>query len=135
MERAMANPKSLASIAGHPLHPMLIPFPIAFLVAAFAFDVAFWQTANTFWASASVWLLGAGIVMAALAAVAGLIGMLGEARIRALNAVWWHAGGNVLVVLIQLYNWFARYTQETTAVVPKGLILSLLVVGILLFTG
>ena len=73
--------------------------------------------------------------MAALAAVAGLIGMLGEARIRALNAVWWHAGGNVLVVLIQLYNWFARYTQETTAVVPKGLILSLLVIGILLFTG
>jgi uncharacterized membrane protein len=65
----MANPKSIASIAGHPLHPMLIPFPIAFLVAAFAFDVAFWQTANTFWASASVWLLGAGIVMAALAAV------------------------------------------------------------------
>jgi uncharacterized membrane protein len=135
MERAMANPKSIASIAGHPLHPMLIPFLIAFLVAAFAFDVAFWQTANTFWASASVWLLGAGIVMAALAAVAGLIDMLGEARIRVLNAVWWHAGGNVLVVLIQLYNWFARYTQETTAVVPKGLILSLLVVGILLFTG
>lgn len=27
------NPQSTAQIAGHPLHPMLIPFPVAFLVA------------------------------------------------------------------------------------------------------
>jgi uncharacterized membrane protein len=38
-------------------------------------------------------------------------------------------------VLIELYNWYARYTQGTGAVVPKGLVLSLIVVGILLFTG
>ena len=135
MERVMANPESTARIACHPLHPMLIPFPIAFFVAAFACDVAFWGTANPFWASASVRLLGAGIVMAGLAAIAGLMDVVGEPRIRALNAVWWHAGGNVLIVLIQLYNRFARYTQGTDAVVPSGLILSLVVVGILLFTG
>jgi uncharacterized membrane protein len=91
---------------------MLIPFPIAFFVAAFACDVAFWQTANTFWASASTWLLGAGIVMAVFAALAGLVDVIGEPRIRAMNAVWWHAGGNVLVVLIQLYNRYSRYSYE-----------------------
>ena len=32
--------KSGASIKSHPLHPMLIPFPLAFLSGAFAFDVA-----------------------------------------------------------------------------------------------
>jgi uncharacterized membrane protein len=131
----MANPRSTASIAGHPIHPMLIPFPIAFFIATLVCDIAYWQTANPSWATAAIWLLGAGLVMAALAAVAGLIDVLGDAQIRALNDVWWHAGGNVVVVLIELYNWYARYTQGTAAVVPKGLILSLIVVCILAFTG
>jgi uncharacterized membrane protein len=131
----MANPRSTASIAGHPLHPMLIPFPIAFFIATFACDLVYWQTANAVWATAAIWLLGAGLIMAALAAVAGLIDFLGDAQIRALNDAWWHAGGNVVVVLIELYNWYARYTEGTAAVVPKGLILSLIVVCILGFTG
>jgi len=131
----MTNPHSTASIAGHPIHPMLIPFPIAFFVSTFVCDLVFWQTANAAWATAATWLLGAGIVMAALAAVAGLTDFLGEQRIRALNAAWWHAGGNVIVVLIELYNWYARYSEGTAAIVPKGLVLSLVVVCILLFTG
>lgn len=121
----MANPRSTASIAGHPIHPMLIPFPIAFFIATFVCDLVYWQTANAAWATAATWLLGAGLVMAALAAVAGLTDFLGDARIRALNDAWWHAGGNVVVVLIQLYSWYARYTEGTAAVVPKGLVLSL----------
>ncbi len=81
----MSNPQSTAKIAGHPIHPMLIPFPIAFFVATFVVDLVFWRTGNLDWASASVWLLGAGLVMAALAAVAGLIDVLGDARIRQLR--------------------------------------------------
>ena len=131
----MANPKSTASIAGHPLHPMLVEFPIAFFVATFVSDLIFWQTGNFFWATASLWLLGAGLVMAALAAAAGLIDFLGEPKIRALNDAWWHAGGNVLAVLIQLGNWYLRYQSGEAAVVPTGLLLSLAVVCILLFTG
>lgn len=131
----MSNPKSTASIAGHPIHPMLIPFPIAFFVATFVCDLVYWQSSNAEWATAAIWLLGAGIVMAALAALAGLTDVLGEPRIRALGDVWWHAGGNVLVVLIQLYNFYVRYSEGTAAILPKGLILSLIVVCILLFTG
>jgi uncharacterized membrane protein len=130
----MANPRSTAAIAGHPIHPMLIPFPIAFFVTAFVCDIVYWATANTEWATVAIWLIGAGVIMAALAAIAGLTDVLGDRRIRALNDVWWHAGGNVLVVLIQIYNWYARYSEGTDAVVPKGLILSLVVVCILLFT-
>jgi uncharacterized membrane protein len=129
------NPKSTASIAGHPLHPMLIPFPIAFFVAAFVCDLAFWRTANAFWATAALWLLGAGLIMAALAAIVGLIDFLGEPRVRALNDAWWHAGGNVLAVLIALYNWYLRYTSGEAAIIPTGLLLSLIVVCILIFTG
>ena len=64
----MDNPRSTASIAGHPIHPMLVPFPIAFFVGAFVTDFAFWQTDVAFWSAASFWLLSAGLLMAALAA-------------------------------------------------------------------
>src|SRR5450830_867756 len=104
LEAPMPNPRSTASIAGHPIQPMLIPFPIAFFVGTFACDLVYWQTSNSAWAAATPWLLGAGLVMAALAAVMGLIDVFGDQKIRQLSTVWWHAGANVLVVLIELYN-------------------------------
>jgi uncharacterized membrane protein len=106
----MANPQSTAKIAGHPIHPMLIAFPIAFFVATFVCDIVYWQNGSPAWAMATTWLLGAGIVMAALAAIAGLTDFLGDQRIRALNDAWLHAGGNAIVVLIEIYNWYARYS-------------------------
>jgi uncharacterized membrane protein len=107
----MANPQSTAKIAGHPIHPMLIPFPIAFFVSAFVCDIAFGVTANAMWSTAALWLIGAGVVMALLAALAGLTDVVGDRRIRDLTDVWWHAGGNVLVVLIQIYNWYSRLRE------------------------
>jgi uncharacterized membrane protein len=130
------NPRSTAQIAGHPLHPMFIPFPIAFFVATFAADLVFLNTGNTSWVMATEWLLGAGLVMAALAAVAGLTDFLSEYRIRNLNAAWWHGGGNVLAVLISLYNFYVRYQAGTTAgISTTEVVLSGIVVLILLFTG
>ena len=131
----MTNPRTTAQIAGHPIHPMLIPFPIAFFVSAFLCDLAYWKTANAMWPTASLWLLGAGLIMAALAAVMGLIDVLGDQQIRNLNDAWLHAGGNVLAVVIELYNWYSRYAHGETAVIPTGLVLSFVVVLILLFTG
>jgi uncharacterized membrane protein len=60
---------------------------------------------------------------------------LGEPRIRALNDAWYHDGGNVVAVLIEAYNWYSRYSSGEAAVLPTGLVLSLIVVCILLFTG
>src|ERR687890_2408651 len=97
---ASRNPKSTAEIAGHPIHPMLIPFPIAFLVATFVSDLIFWRTGNAAWSTASLYLLGAALIMAALAALAGLTDFLGDERIRGLSAAWHHMIGNVLAVLL-----------------------------------
>ena len=131
----MRNPRSTAQIAGHPIHPMLIPFPIAFFFSTFVCDLLFWRTGYPIWATAATWLLGAGLIMAALAALAGLTDFLGEQRIRDLSDAWWHAGGNIVAVLISLYNFYTRYESGAAAVVPTGLVLSLIVVLILLFTG
>jgi uncharacterized membrane protein len=135
MESRTRNPKSTASIAGHPIHPMLIPFPIAFFVATFACDVAFWITGDAGWFEATMWLLGAGLILAGLAAVAGLTDVLGDARIRGLGTAWWHAGGNLLAVVIEIVNIFLRDAEGSGAVLPTGIILSAIVVCILLFTG
>ena len=79
----MSNPVSTANIFGHPIHPMLIPFPLAFFVATFVGDIEFWQTGNPLWATAATWLLGADLVVAVLAAAAGLTSdFLGDGRIR-----------------------------------------------------
>jgi uncharacterized membrane protein len=129
------NPKSTAAIAGHPIHPMLIPFPIAFLVATLICDLIFWRTGNAAWATASLYLLGAALIMAALAALAGLTDFIGDARIRDLSAAWHHMLGNVLAVLLSLWNWYRRYEGGDSAVLPLGLIISLVVVLILLYTG
>ena len=130
-----SNPHSTAQIAGHPIHPMLIPFPVAFLVATFVCDLIFWKTGNSAWSTASLYLLGAALIMAALAALAGLTDFLNDTRIRDLSAAWHHMIGNVVAVLLSLWNWYRRYEQGDVAVLPSGLLISLLVVLILLYTG
>jgi uncharacterized membrane protein len=131
----MPNPKSTAQIAGHPLHPMLVPFPIAFFVAAFAVDLTYWQTQNEFWFTASEWLLGVGVIMALLAALAGITDLFGDPRIRALTIAWVHFLANLLAVVIEAINWWLRYQSGGGFVLPAGLVLSLIAVLLLLVTG
>jgi uncharacterized membrane protein len=129
------NPVSTANLAGHPLHPILITLPIGFFVATFLFDLVFWQTGNAAFATGATWLLGAGLVGAVLAAITGVIDFTGDGRIRQLSDAWQHAIGNVILVLVQLFSFYQRYRYGAAAVVPMGLVLSLIAVGIMLFTG
>jgi uncharacterized membrane protein len=129
------NPRSTARVAGHPLHPMLVPFPIVCFVGTLVTDIAYWRTANVQWANFSAWLLTAGVIMALLAALMGFIDFFGSARIRDLRVVWWHAGGNLLAVVIAIVNGLVHSRDAYTSVVPTGLILSAVTVLILLITG
>src|ERR671912_868268 len=65
--------KSKAIVLGHPAHPMLIPFPIAFLTGAVVFDAVGWLRGASSWWTTGGHLALAGIVTALLAAVPGLI--------------------------------------------------------------
>ena len=132
---ATDNPRSTAQIAGHPIHPMAITFPIASFVLAFVSDLAFYATSNQFWATASLWLLGIGLITAAFAAVTGLIEVSGDNRIRNLSDTQLHAARNAVALLIALYNWYSRFEHGSSAVVPTGVVLSGLVVLILAFAG
>ena len=129
------NPRSTFQIAGHPIHPMLIPFPVAFVVATLFCDLAFWRIGSDFWATAALWLLGGALVFGGLAALTGLTDFLGERRIRDLRDAWYHFIGNAAAIILILVNFYLRYVNGEAAVLPEGLLLSLLVVAIFLFTG
>lgn len=129
------NPRSTASIAGHPLHPMLVPFPIVCFVGALVTDIAYAETANIQWANFSAWLLLAGIVMAVFAALAGVIDFIGDRRVRSIAAAWVHGIGNATAVILAVLNAFVHSRDAYTSVMPMGLILSVVTVLIFLVTG
>jgi uncharacterized membrane protein len=130
-----ANPASIARVAMHPIHPMLVPFPVACFVGALLTDIAYWRTAEMMWADFSAWLLFAGLAMGVLAAVVGLIDFLSNRLIRRLVPAWYHMIGNVVVMLLALFNAFVHSRDAWTSVVPTGLVLSTLTVLLMLFTG
>jgi uncharacterized membrane protein len=129
------NPASTARIAVHPIHPMLVPFPIACFVGALLTDLAYWKTAEMMWADFSAWLLFFGLIMGSVATIVGLVDLLGNRRIRALAPAWFHMIGNMVVLVLALLNCFVHSRDAWTSVVPTGLMLSALTVIVMLFTG
>jgi uncharacterized membrane protein len=126
---------STAQIAKHPIHPMLVPFPIACFVGALATDITYSVTAQMMWADFSAWLLVVGLIMGVLAAVAGLTDFLSNRLIRAQTPAWPHMLGNMLVLVLSFFNALVHTRDAWTSIVPTGLILSVIVVLILPVTG
>jgi uncharacterized membrane protein len=126
---------STVALAGHPFHPLLVTFPIAFLVGAAGTDIGYWLTDDSFWARASLWLIGAGFLSGLLAAATGLSDFLRIDRARKRSAGWIHLFGNIAALGVTLINWLLRFNDPADAVLPIGIGLSILVATILGVTG
>jgi uncharacterized membrane protein len=133
-ERSHVHPQSTAKIAGHPIHPMLVPFPIVCFIGTLVADIVFLNNGEPGWATASRWLLGIGIVMAALAAVAGLTDFMGDPRIRGLSHAIQHMLANVTVVVLEIVNFVLRLGSNDE-IGKVGVYLSLIAVIVLVFSG
>jgi uncharacterized membrane protein len=129
------SPRSTASIAGHPIHPMLVPVPIVCFIGTLITDITYWRTADIMWADFSAWLLTIGLLVSILVVLAGLVDFLGDRRIRGLRPAWIHVVGNVVALILAIINGFVHTRDGYTSVVPLGLILSVLTVLILVVTG
>lgn len=127
--------ESTAAIAKHPLHHMLVVFPIAFLIGAFATDLVFRSTADTFWARGSFWLLAAGIVTALVAALPGFIDFLTIHRVRNVWLSWAHMIGNLVVVGLAAVNLWMRWSDPVAGLQSGGLWLSALTTALLFVSG
>jgi uncharacterized membrane protein len=129
------NPRSTAQIAGHPIHPLLIPFPIVSFIGAMVTDIVWLTTSEAGWATASSWLLGIGLVMALLAAAAGFTDYLGDDRVRKIGAATRHMIANIVVVTLEAVNLAIRLVGGAEQVGSIGIWLSVAAVALLAYSG
>lgn len=122
------------AVAGHPLHPMLITFPIAFLLGALASDVAYLYDGEPFWARMSLWLIGAGTVMGTLAGATGSVELLAVRGIRRRGGAWNHFVAAVMMLATAFANWMWR-VPDAEAIWPWGLYMSALTGVLVAFAG
>lgn len=110
----MASP---ASIGGHPIHPMIIPFPIALWVFSLVADVIFLWRGNPVWKDfIAFYTLLAGIIAAAVAAVPGLIDWLSLTDKAVVKIANWHARLNVIALLVFAGSFYLRTTSGASLV-------------------
>ncbi|NDJ19441.1 DUF2231 domain-containing protein [Myxacorys almedinensis] len=126
---------STVHIAKHPLHPLIVTFPIAFLTGALATDAAYWLLNDAFWARASFWLIAAGLIGGLVAAVTGMSDFLRIGRVREHSAGWAHMVGNIAALTLTAVNLWLRWNDPVTPIVPTGLLISLFVAALLGVTG
>ena len=123
--------ESSAKAAGHPIHQQLIVFPLGLLGTAVVFDVLRLLTDNDGFATASYYMIAAGILSGLLAAVFGAIDYLAVpagTRAKRVGAV--HGLGNVVLVLLFAGSWLLRADEPDN--VPTTLAFLLAVAGALL---
>jgi uncharacterized membrane protein len=118
---------STVAIAGHPLHPLTVIFPIAFLAGALGSDVGYWLTNDFFWARASLWLIGLGLLGGIVAAITGMSDFLRIERVRKRTAGWTHMVLNVAILLLTALNFILRLGNADARILPWGLLISLVV--------
>lgn len=127
----MATP---ASIAGHPIHAMLVPIPIGLFVFSFIADLAVrsgW--AGDAWPAVAFYCIGGGIVGALLAALFGLIDLLSLNDPRAKRVGIAHMVINLGVVGLFFVNFLMRWQDLNPEGAPFAL--SALAILLLLASG
>ena len=121
-KRAASRP---ISIVRHPLYAMLLPVPLVCFIGALLTDVAYLKSGgNLIWLAFSSWLLLAGLLFGAIAALVLLIDFVRSPAIRS-GRGW----GNLLLfyaaLLVELFSIFVHERDGWTAVAGLGLILSI----------
>jgi uncharacterized membrane protein len=126
---------SRAKLLGHPVHQMLIVFPLGLLAMAVIFDLIALGLGQGYWSEIAYWMIAAGVVTGLVAAPFGFVDWLAipaGTRAKRIGAV--HGLGNVVVVLLFAGSWLMRSDAPRA---PEGLALALSFVagGLALVTG
>jgi uncharacterized membrane protein len=127
--------ESRVKLAGHPVHPMLIVFPLGLLTTAVVVDIIYLASNATHWTLASYYMIAAGIIGGLAAAVPGAVDWWAIPRgTRAKRIGLLHGVGNVIVLALFILSWVLRRPEP--AAPPTGAIVAgLLGVVLAAFTG
>lgn len=116
---------SAVAAFGHPLHAMLVHFPIAFVAATLVADILYWHDGDPFWARAGLWSAFSAFATGLLASVVGTAELLMVRGIRVRVASWRHAIAAMTLLAAVGANWGLRLSNPD-AILPHGLALSAL---------
>jgi len=122
-----------ASVAGHPIHPMLVPIAIGCFVFSFAADLICLVTGNAnLWNTLAYYTMIGGILGALAAAVPGFIDLLSlPPPVKGIALT--HMGINLTVVVIYILNVFLRRSDPQQLTTP--MVLSFVTIVMLLVSG
>jgi uncharacterized membrane protein len=127
--------ESRVKLFGHPVHPMLIVFPLGLLAMAIVFDLIHLVGGNGYWSEVAFWLIAAGLVSGLIAAPFGLIDWLAiPTGTRAHSIGLLHGVGNVVVLALYGLSWWMRRADPQA---PATIAFALSFAGgaLALFTG
>jgi uncharacterized membrane protein len=117
--------ESRAKLLGHPIHQMLVVFPLGLLGMAVIFDIVAFAVGNGYWSEIALWMIVAGIAAGLLAAPFGLIDWLAippGTRAKRIGAI--HGLGNVVVLALfagsALFRWVAPQAPTALALMLSG---------------
>jgi len=122
--------ESRTKFLGHPIHPMLIVFPLGLLATAVIFDIIALIRNTQFLFNAAYWMIAAGLIGGVISAVFGLIDWLAiPAGTRAKAIGLWHGAGNLVVVVLFAISWWLRGSAPDN---PAGTALAFSFVAVVL---
>ncbi len=125
-----------AKLFGHPIHQMLIVFPLGLLATAVIFDIVWLIRDMPGWAAASYHMIAVGVVTGLLAAVFGLLDWLaipGGTRAKRIGTL--HGLGNVVVVVLFAASFWLRYVGDPLVPGTAAIVLGILGALLALVTG
>ena len=115
--------ESRVKLAGHPVHPMLVVFPLGLLGTAVVFDIIYLISSNAQWTLAAYYMIGAGVIGGLASALFGWLDWLGIPNgTRAKRIGLWHGLGNTAVLALFVLSWVLR--RENPAAAPTGAIVA-----------
>ena len=122
-----------ASIARHPIHPMLVPIPIGLWIFSFVCDLFHAGGASAqAWTTVAFYTMAGGIIGALLAALPGLIDLLSLPEGPRATAIK-HMALNLTIVALYIINFAMRWKEPAN---PGGLVwLSLISLVLLVISG
>ena len=101
--------QSRVQIFGHPVHLILIVFPLGLLATSFFFDLAWLAFGRSELAVVASWMIFAGVLGGLAAAVFGIVDWIAIPRgTRARRVGAWHGGSTLVVVLLFAFSWILR---------------------------
>ena len=117
--------RSRMAIFGHPIHPMLIHFPVAALLGLICTDIGYALTGDSFWARAGTWLAAIGVFGGWFSGLIGVLDLVLVKAIRRLVIAWCHGIMAVMLLSLATLNWLLRLGDAQALIIPWGLYVSL----------